>query len=754
MVTQDITDIFVNAASKLNQGELVKDETFTLFEAVGALEIMDSKMDSGYLGPGENHAQALDYDYDVMRELQPEEVIGLMDQLLCHEMAWHMGHPLSQTLFTSIYLDKLLWPAPRTFDEYSFYRGDAKSQLEKEKQLPLVHLVLRAYCLGLVKACDLVHRRVTQEYYYEVGPGTSISTGKDVSDAAQEEDFFPQLYNRSILSEHEIDPVQTIIRQAIQFLEEESSGLEQNVKDALIDRLRFRNHFLEALDEEQLASGIQDKKSFTACLSLVGPIENSVSLGKPVEDAFTLKIQRKLASTVPPRPMVTISIGSAISHLKRLCQDAIDMHEILDYSGSDDLRVSLWTLTSRKPQPSIYTRCRLQAFIVNNMKVLGSRSVKSLLYDELADLVLPSSMILRAENEEIEVPTDPRFQIHQSMEDFLVRIAESFMNTFRTSCLNRSRVRRALCHSIIDWDNIQIEAEKLDEHLQQLTKEVPLTFDNGEPAYSYPLGSWAYHEKLKQIRHIIQMGFELEIYAPEELAGMYWYLAEICFQHRRHIDRIRAFVLAGMRRSDGDKAFERTITVLNRHTMWLVATESFALALHSLYVFLERQGVLPHAASKNSYSSARLRYELRMKPFLPISLPELVPFDKYESMVALEGDSDAQTLERAGNAIGEARKAWEKVLGNGPFLGSRDADKTIRRPAIEGEWQRDTKDSYRSCIGASVAIQKASNLFKTKISSKSKAAAGSLLPIKVDIPDVDTPQRWHDWWIVPRISDV
>lgn len=43
-------------------------------------------MDSGYLGHGENHAQALEDDYDVMRELRPEEVLGIMDQLLCHEV--------------------------------------------------------------------------------------------------------------------------------------------------------------------------------------------------------------------------------------------------------------------------------------------------------------------------------------------------------------------------------------------------------------------------------------------------------------------------------------------------------------------------------------------------------------------------------------------------------------------------------------------------------------------------------------------
>jgi len=80
------------------------------------------------------------------------------------QMAWHMGHPLSQTLFTSIYLDKLLWPAPKTLKEARFYRGPR----DNEDDPPLVHLVLRAYCLALVKACDFVLTRVTSEYYYEV----------------------------------------------------------------------------------------------------------------------------------------------------------------------------------------------------------------------------------------------------------------------------------------------------------------------------------------------------------------------------------------------------------------------------------------------------------------------------------------------------------------------------------------------------------------------------------------------------------
>ena len=77
-----------------------------------------------------------------------------------------MGHPLSQTLFTSVYLNKLLWPVPKTIEDANF--GSEKFS-EAGDSSPLVHLVLRSYCLALIKACDFVYARVTAEYYYEVG---------------------------------------------------------------------------------------------------------------------------------------------------------------------------------------------------------------------------------------------------------------------------------------------------------------------------------------------------------------------------------------------------------------------------------------------------------------------------------------------------------------------------------------------------------------------------------------------------------
>lgn len=106
--------------------------------------------------------------------------------------------------------------------------------------------------------------------------------------------------------------------------------------------------------------------------------------------------------------------------------------------------------------------------------------------------------------------------------------------------MNRSRLRRMLCHILVEWDNIQLDVMQTLDHEEQMltleqteqydiairsfTGEKPLKGDNGsdEEIWSFPLSSWAYYQKLRQMEWIMQMGFELNIYQVDELAGMYW----------------------------------------------------------------------------------------------------------------------------------------------------------------------------------------------------------------------------------------
>ncbi len=66
--------------------------------------------------------------------------------------------------------------------------------------------------------------------------------------------------------------------------------------------------------------------------------------------------------------------------------------------------------------------------------------------------------------------------------------------------------------------------------LQELTNERPLLSSQesgAEEIWSFPLSSWVYYHKLRQLEWIVQLGFELHIYQDSELAGMYWLV--VCF---------------------------------------------------------------------------------------------------------------------------------------------------------------------------------------------------------------------------------
>lgn len=53
------------------------------------------------------------------------------------------------------------------------------------------------------------------------------------------------------------------------------------------------------------------------------------------------------------------------------------------------------------------------------MRVLGTISLKQLLFDSLEELVLPADILIDLANDEIEAPQDPRFQIAKRMDAFV-----------------------------------------------------------------------------------------------------------------------------------------------------------------------------------------------------------------------------------------------------------------------------------------------------------------------------------------------
>jgi hypothetical protein len=80
------------------------------------------------------------------------------------QVAWQTGYPLSQTLFTSVHIERLLWPEPKRLSDASFWRHDPVPAAVPS----LLRDVFQPYCLALIKCCNLVLSMVTSQHYYEV----------------------------------------------------------------------------------------------------------------------------------------------------------------------------------------------------------------------------------------------------------------------------------------------------------------------------------------------------------------------------------------------------------------------------------------------------------------------------------------------------------------------------------------------------------------------------------------------------------
>ncbi|KAL2066239.1 hypothetical protein VTL71DRAFT_2310 [Oculimacula yallundae] len=716
VIAMDITKQFTQAAQQLDTGQLIKDPFFTLFESVGALEIMDRKMDSGFLEPGET----MEDEFDFAQDLLPEEIIGIIDQLLCHEMAWHMGHPLAQTIFTSLYIDRILSPCPLGINQTYFDRSESCTDE------PITHQILRAYCLGLIKTCSYVNNRVKSEHTYE------------------EEDFVTHTFNRSLLEGVEHNIVVGFLEETIAMLER-IDDMEPMVQKALELRLNFRLQFLQTVECADSRTSDDTKKNWSDLLAFIPDLKSSLPTGKAFPSSFSVKIQRKLASTVPPRPIVQVSHESAFEHLEKLCLDASVAVEVLKYHDSHSLVTFVFHFQARKPQPSVYVRTLLQHYIFSDMIILGTKSVRNVLDDDLATVVLPSHKLLDRLNDEIELPHDPRHNMAARMELFRSRAAGSYLDIMRTICQNRCRIRRTFSHTIVDWDNLQMDAEELDVELREFTKEEPIVDPeiSNEPIYSFPLSSWSYFYKLRIMEWLVQMGFELETYQPDELAGMYWYLQYLAKTRSNHLERIRGFVVRDLRASlqkpqtaaAEHPEFMNTISFLNLSSMEATATYGFSDALSCLFTVLSRLSLIKSPA--RPYSDDTMRYEVRMKPFHGIGLPELIPFGDFTQQVA---QPEASTLElltyAADNALG-AKKGFEvlsKLTAKEAFCqGSHDA------------WLTNVKACLKACIFTSITISTV---------KKAVQAAGETGKVKLKVEIPLAGKGYHDWWVVPKVSPI
>ncbi|KAF1966440.1 hypothetical protein BU23DRAFT_560254 [Bimuria novae-zelandiae CBS 107.79] len=666
-------------------------------------------MDSGFLQPGET----LEDDYDTLAPLLPEELIGIMDQLLCHEMAWHTGYPLSQTLFTSTYIDRLLWPGPKTIPQAQFYRGD----ITDDKKPGTLLDVLRAYCLALIKSCDYVIAKITARDYFE------------------EEDFCTHTYNRVLLVQTPIDVFLRELDASVEMIEDPDVGIEDALRSAIITRLQFRKAFLCALDPE---CPLELLSNFWPPVTLkIDEMNRTHELGKTVPGSFSTKLQRRLASTVPPRPIVEVDFKDALQNLRQICTACEEATRFKDLP-TDPLEYQsfLWTFASRQPAPLPYSRSYLSnilfdPYILNTPISLPLEDVKSFVFHE-SSVLDPSNWTLSPPRNPL-MPKPPKLQFALLIDEFVDRVGQPYLDLWVALGQNRCRLRRMLTHVITAWDILQQDAAFVDAGIVTAAQQLNIS----EEVMPSPLLTWTYNKKLWMIEKIIILGFEQDIYLPDEYAGMYHFLSliagrrkgtlETCINHLS--DRCLQFI---------DSEFHQTTGI-----------SAFAKALHGFYTIAYYLRLLP--CPNRPFSTEKLRYELRMKPFLSLQPPEVPPFEEFEAVLQPYGSYSEPKPALYEDLKNSESKLWVDI--DDSLQAAKDAFAKAKKygavkskaGGVEQAWNKEVQGVLASCVALGVAVAG----LKSAVQS---IEPGGKAGIKMELPEAGNGKRYVEGWVVGKVA--
>jgi hypothetical protein len=520
------------------------------------------------------------------------------------------------------------------------------------------------------------------------------------------------------------------------------------LRKAIIDRLSFRLNLLRAFD---LDCPLEHLSSYWPPISLSLPLISSTQeLGKTVPGSFSTKIQRRLASTVPPRPIVELSFPDAFQNLAQLVKDCEEATRFTSLEPDPlEYQSFLWTYASRSPAPLTYSRSYL-ATLLFHPQILNASA--SLPLTDVRTIVLPNSTVLDPANwaysppRNALVPKAPRLQIALLIDEFIERTGQPYLDFWTALGQNTCRLRRMMTHVVAGWDQLQADATIIDGDLMRVVRE--MGFD-GE-VMAAPLTTWTYSKKLWMVEKCVLLGFEQDIYLSDEYAGMYHFLSLISSRRKSALQKVLAHF--ALRQSQFEKTNQRSeATEVEEGRKYIESLineaegiQHLSAALSAFYTILLYLKLIPRPP--RPFSTEELRYELRMKPFLTLQPSEVPPFadfiahiqpyGPYDSVSSFSSlvEDESELWANIDSHAKKAREAFTRVKTGG----ARNA----KCEGVREAWEKDIKGVLASCVALVISVGSVRGAVGKGVDN---------LGVKVEVPDMG--KRYSDGWVVGRVAE-
>ncbi|WVQ95834.1 hypothetical protein IAU59_002933 [Kwoniella sp. CBS 9459] len=409
---QDITQWFKQSCSALGEQEMVKPASLTMLDAMNALQLLDPKMDTGVLEwPAR---QAL---FEPEAALLPEEIVAIMDQMLCLEVAWYRGATLCQTVYQSLYY-------------HNPHHLAGPSRLPEPDSL-LLTVVLRAFVLLGCKTVDLAYTEFAKNH---VGDG---------------EDCWLDHYGVPVRMSDSVDDVDQLASDALDWLESGSCGIPLEWREQLVKRIVFRRSFMRYLDCVPQSSTRSTSNVRIMRLSSEGIKMSHAASSERVQSVFDPNMPAALRQSMPLGKVDIPTTDDMWRSMRELVDDLLGI-ELLGQKGSWQEWESRYAITAEQMVDGI---------------VGYDRAVQELILSETGCLP-PIFIDLPGATVGFTANNVQQLNMWKSL------LSGYLFSTTTTSLLNRSRQRRAYSTLSTSWRERAIMSEQLTRFidLSSITK--------------------------------------------------------------------------------------------------------------------------------------------------------------------------------------------------------------------------------------------------------------------------------------------
>lgn len=641
----DITDELFKSLEGLSENKVVQSPLFNLLEGTRAIEISNPNLDTGLI-----EVNVDDVSFDPLAPQPVDSVIGVMNRLLIGYMLWLNNLSLPLTILSCRYVQTLL-------QNYTSNRGtllqrcslvDSRlaSQIKDSQSLEygLVHKVLKPFLMAIARFVGFT-LLVAMEVLYE------------------EEDITTRNMNLNYLQNEAIEVVLFELDTAKAWLS--TQKLEKPDFDVLQTNLNMAGYLLklESLLGLRLNAFVPNASQFNLPF-LDQAVEVASSLNFQGENVpsglFSKFIQLDMDNRNIPLELYAIDASNAkqeyittFEQIKEFVSSASQIENVAQF-----LNYMRYDITASSTKYNALVKGIVKLFVIRDDRlILGSLlHLDAYVGQAIESLVGVNTVILKPINAaslKVETALLVQKKIAQLKTDLESTIYYNLLIYGNNPCRQQQLRNKGL----VIWDTLQINSETLESELFVLGIGDELT--TGEALLAVSL--FIFHTKLSEMLLLLINGIDLELYKDYELFLIYWYalylsqllleldLGRICNIIEGKINFITHTLPKRLKKLKGEKKqklrdqhahlvehvlpkLEKTLRYHRNYT--LVKLKAYCLmfeAVKSMLMIYHYIGAtnFMESASK-SLTSFENYFNLRLKPWLSIGVPQLPTFEQYK----------------------------------------------------------------------------------------------------------------------------